>query len=119
MRRESGRARLGFYVSVILWWQKNGNTRSGHARLRARVAMEEGLLTVYQLRLVDKYFYISRYIYFINLEFARTRSQMLCSYLVIERTRIGDPANVFLRTTSMKVVRESFLPRTIPNIRYS
>ena len=30
----------------ILWWQKNGKTRSGDARLRARVAMEEGLLTV-------------------------------------------------------------------------
>ena len=28
-----------------LWWQKNG-TRSGHARLNARVAMEEGLLSV-------------------------------------------------------------------------
>ena len=24
-----------------LWWQKNGKTRSGHARLHARVAMEE------------------------------------------------------------------------------
>ena len=74
-------------VSVTLWWQKNGNTRSGHVRLSARVAMVEGLLSVYQLRLVDEYCYK----YFLNLEFARARSQMLCSYLAIGRTRIGDP----------------------------
>ena len=30
-----------------LWWQKNGKTRSGHARLHARVAMEGGLLNVW------------------------------------------------------------------------
>ena len=36
-------------ISIILWWQKNGKTQSGHARLRARVAMEEGLLNVCEL----------------------------------------------------------------------
>ena len=29
-----------------LWWQKNGKTQPGHARLLARVAMEEDLLIV-------------------------------------------------------------------------
>ena len=33
--------------------------------------------------------------------------------------KIGGPTNVFLQTTSMKVMRRSFLPQTIPNIRYS
>ena len=32
-----------------LWWQNNGKTRSGHARLHARVAIEEGLLIVCEL----------------------------------------------------------------------
>ena len=30
-----------------LWWQKNGKTWSRHARLHVRVAMEEGLLSVW------------------------------------------------------------------------
>ena len=47
----------------------------------------------------------------------RTRSQILWSYSLGERT-IGGPANVFSQTTSMKVIRRSFLPGTIPNIRY-
>ena len=29
-----------------LWWQNNRKTRYGHERLRARVVMEEGLLSV-------------------------------------------------------------------------
>ena len=29
-----------------LWWQKSGKTQSIHVRLRARVAMEEGSLSV-------------------------------------------------------------------------
>ena len=33
-------------IDNYLWWQKNGKTWSGNARLRARVAMEEGLLSV-------------------------------------------------------------------------
>ena len=32
--------------------------------------------------------------------------------------KIGDPVNVFSQTMSLKVIRESFLPRMIPNIRY-
>ena len=34
------------FFRYYLWWQKNGKTRSGHARLRARVATEEGLHSV-------------------------------------------------------------------------
>ena len=33
--------------------------------------------------------------------------------------KIGGPTNVFLQTTSMKVMHRSFLPQTIPNIWYS
>ena len=40
-----GRYRLVWY----LWLQKNGKTRSGHARLHARVAMKEDLLRVCEL----------------------------------------------------------------------
>ena len=35
-----------FSVISHLWWQKNGKARSGHARLHAKVTMEEGLLSV-------------------------------------------------------------------------
>ena len=34
------------FFCYYLWWKKNGKTWSGHARLHARVAMEEGLLSV-------------------------------------------------------------------------
>ena len=34
------------FSRYYLWWQKNGKMRSGHVRLRARVAMEKGLLSV-------------------------------------------------------------------------
>ena len=49
------------FFRYYLWWQKNGKTRSGYERLHARVAMEEGLLSVWvsqsigQLRSVDEY----------------------------------------------------------------
>ena len=34
------------FFCYYLWWQKNRKTWSGHARLCARVAMEEGFLSV-------------------------------------------------------------------------
>ena len=35
-----------FPLLIILWWQKNEKRWSGHVRLLARVAKEEGLLNV-------------------------------------------------------------------------
>ena len=60
---------------------------------------------------------VDEYCYLLNLRFPRTKWQILRSQLLGER-RIGDPVNFSLRTTSMKVIHESFLPQTIPNIRY-
>ena len=34
------------FFRYYLWWQKNGKTQSVHVRLHARIAMEEGLLSV-------------------------------------------------------------------------
>ena len=100
-----------------LWWQKNGKTRSIHARLCARVAMEEGLLSVWVSQTIGQSQLVDEYCCLLNLGVVRTRLQILCSCLSGKR-RIGDPVNVFSWTTSMKVIHESFLLRTIPNIRY-
>ena len=34
------------FFHYYLWWQENGKTWFGHARLHARVTMEEGLFSV-------------------------------------------------------------------------
>ena len=63
-----------------LWWQKNGRTRSGHARVRARVAMEEGLLSVCVSQSMSQSRSVDEYCYLLNSGFARTRWHILCSY---------------------------------------
>ena len=73
----------------------NGKTRSGHARLRARVAMEEGLLSVFVSLSNGQSWLVDEYCYLLNSEFEQ---------------RISDLANVFSQTTPMKVIRKSFLP---------
>ena len=73
----------------------NRKTRSGHARLCARIAMEEGLLSVCVSQSIGQSWLVNEYCYLLNSEFEQ---------------RISDLANVFSRTTPMKVIRESFLP---------
>ena len=52
------------FSDITLWWQKNRTTQSGHVRLRARVAMEEDLLSAWvsqsigQSRSVDENCYL-------------------------------------------------------------
>ena len=94
-----------------LWWQKNRKTRSGHARLHARVAMEEGLLSVCELTkaVVNR----SRSMNIATFSTQDLQEQCRKSYvasLILGEQGIGDLANIFLRTTSMKVIHESFLP---------
>ena len=72
------RGQTAFSV-IILWWQKNGKTWSGHARLRTRVAMEEGLLSVWVSQSIGQSPSVDGYCYLLNSGFARTRSQILCS----------------------------------------
>ena len=103
--------------SHCLRWQKNGKAWSGHARLRARVAMGEGLLSVWVSQSIGQLWSVNKYCYLLNSGFARTRSQILCSWLSDEQ-RIGNPTNVFSRTTSMNIIRKSFLLQTIRNIQY-
>ena len=65
------------FFGYSLWWQKNRKKRSGHVRLRAKVAMEEGLLTVWICQRIGQSWSVNEYCY--NLGFARTRSHILCS----------------------------------------
>ena len=57
-----------------LWWQKNGKTWSGRARLCARVAMEEGLLSAWVTQNIGQSQLINEYCYLLNSEFLRTQS---------------------------------------------
>ena len=80
-----------------LWWQKNGKTRSGHARLHARIAMEEDLLSVCELTKA-----LVNHGQSMNIATFSTRDlQEQChkSYVasvISGKQRIGDLANVFL-----------------------
>ena len=60
-----------------LWWQKNGKTRSGHVRLHARVAMEEGLLSVCVSQSMSQSRSVNEYCYLLNSGFARTRWHLM------------------------------------------
>ena len=63
-----------------LWWQKNRKTWSGHARLRARVAMKEGLLNVCVSQSMSQSWSVDEYCYLLNSGFARLKWPFLCSY---------------------------------------
>ena len=54
-------------------------TWSGHARLRAKVAMKEGLLNVWVSQSIGQSQLVNEYCYLLNSGFTRTRSQILCS----------------------------------------
>ena len=56
-----------------LWWQKNGKTRCGYVRLRARVAMEEGLLSVCISQSMSQSRSVDEYCYLLNSGYVRTR----------------------------------------------
>ena len=63
------------HFSVItLWWQKNRKTQSGHVRLHARVAMEEGLLSVWVSQSIGQSQSVDENCYLLNSGFARTMS---------------------------------------------
>ena len=86
-------------------------TRSGHERLHARVAMEEGLLSVCKLTraLVNR----GRSMNIATFSTRDLQEKCRKSYvasLISGEHRIYDLTNVFSQTTSMKVIRESFLP---------
>ena len=81
--------------------------------------MEEGLLSVCELTraLVNR----GQLINIATFSTQDLQEQCHKSYvasLISGEQRIGNLANVFLWTTSMKVIHKSFLPWTIPNIRY-
>ena len=59
------------------WWQKNGKTRSAHARLHTTVAMEEGSVWVSQSIVNCGQ---SMKVATFSTRDLRTRSQILCSY---------------------------------------
>ena len=81
------------------------------------IAMEDGLLSVWVSQRIDQSWSMN-IATFPNWDLQEQgRKSYVASQLSGER-RIGDPTNVFLWTTSMKVIHESFLPRTILNIRY-
>ena len=98
------------FFHYYLWWQKNGKTQSGHARLHARVAMEEGLLSVCELirAVVNR----SRLMNIATFSTHDLQEQCCKSYvtsIISGKQEIGDLANIFSRTMSMKVIHESFL----------
>ena len=51
------------FFCYYLWWQKNRKTRSGHARLRARVTIEEGLLSVWVSQSIGQSWSANEYCY--------------------------------------------------------
>ena len=57
-----------------LWWQKNGKTWSEHARLRTRVAMDEGLLSVWVSQSIGQSRSVDENCYLLNSGFASTMS---------------------------------------------
>ena len=90
---------------------ENGKTRSGHARLHAKVAIEEGLLSVCELTraLVNR----GRSMNIATFSTQDLQEQCHKSYvasLISGEQRIGDLANVFSQTMSVKVIHKSFLP---------
>ena len=93
-----------------LWWQKNGKTQSGHARLHARVAMEEGLLSVCELiRAVVNRSQLMNIATFSTHDLQEQCCKSYVTSIISGKQEIGDLANIFSRTMSMKVIHESFL----------
>ena len=93
-----------------LWWQKNGKTRSGNAMLHARVAMEQGLLSVCELiRALVNCGQSMNIATFSTREFQEQCRKSYVASLISSKQRIGDLVNVFSQTTSIKVICESFL----------
>ena len=68
------------FSHYYLWWLKNGKTWSGHARLHARVAMEEGLPQCVVSQSIGQSRSLDDYCYLLDSGFVRIGSQVLCSY---------------------------------------
>ena len=90
---------------------ENGKTWSGHERLHARVAIEEGLHIVCELTraLVNRGRSMNIAI-FSTWDLQEKCRKSYVASLILGEQRIGDLVNVFSRTMSVKVIRESFLP---------
>ena len=94
-----------------LWWQINGKTQSGHERLNARVAMEEGLLSACELtRALVNHSQSMNIATFSTRDFQEQCRKSYVASLISGEQRIDNLPNVFSRSTLMKVIRESFLP---------
>ena len=65
---------LDCFFLYYLWLQKNEKTQSGHTRLCARVAMEEGLLSVWVGQSIGQSQSVDEYCYLLNLGFASLNS---------------------------------------------
>ena len=106
-----------FVPLLIFVVAEKWKTWSGHARLRARVAMEEGLLSVWVIlaRALVNHSWSMKIIATFS---TRDLQEQCCKSYVASywANEVCDLVNVFSQTTSMKVIHESFLPWTIPNV---